>query len=622
MLSTAAKPNQTLPSNNNGTTTTTNATSSLISSTTTNISITNTSTTAALANNNNNKTTATTTTTTSNLPVSNNLNTNSTNIKIENGTNNPTSSSTTTTISAITTTTTAITATSTSSTTTTSQTKPTNTSNSEKELRWIFPKEKIENTPSRLDGISADEELNYRQEAALFISDLGIMLKVNQLCINTAIIYMHRFYMIHSFKKFHRYMVATSCLFFACKVEEQPRRLREFIEAIQKIFHPKTANDPNISSAQANSNHADEFRKYGDEIVALESCLIQTLGFNVLITHAHTIIIKTCQMIKASRDLAEAAYLTATNSLMLTNFCVKFSSEKVACFCIYLACKWIELIIPPSSEGLQWYQYVRSDIVEQELEDISKEYLSIFTKCPPRIQKKLGRNRTQDEINRSTSSTSQPPNNKQPLPPHQQMQPHPQQNKPITNNPPPPSTTTSSHPQNLAVKKEPPTTTTATTTTTTLATQNNPSIKKEPFHNQAHSNPTNKLQTTPNGSTNTNSNSNPNKPYNQNISSSSSINNSSNKTPNGNSSSSNVLPQQQPQNPVIKSENINNFSAIKKPVQSNLNSISSSTSSTSLATSSMKRVNEDTFSNPMNAGPNKLPKYNAAAITTEQNQLG
>lgn len=104
--------------------------------------------------------------------------------------------------------------------------------------------------------------------------------------------------------------------------------------------------------------------------MALESSLIQTLGFNVLINHAHTVIIKTCQMIKgnivdlvselaielwkfkkdlfvllAPRDLAEAAYLTATNSLILTDFCVKFSSERVACFCIYLACKWTGLIV-------------------------------------------------------------------------------------------------------------------------------------------------------------------------------------------------------------------------------------------------------------------------------------
>lgn len=41
-----------------------------------------------------------------------------------------------------------------------------------------------------------------------------------------------------------------------------------------------------------------ESRKYGEEIVYLESCLLQTLGFNVLINHAHTFIIKTCQMIK------------------------------------------------------------------------------------------------------------------------------------------------------------------------------------------------------------------------------------------------------------------------------------------------------------------------------------
>jgi hypothetical protein len=72
--------------------------------------------------------------------------------------------------------------------------------------RWIFSQEKIQNSPSRADNISLEDELKERQEAALFITDLGAALKVNQLCINTAIIYMHRFFMIHSFKKFHRYV--------------------------------------------------------------------------------------------------------------------------------------------------------------------------------------------------------------------------------------------------------------------------------------------------------------------------------------------------------------------------------------------------------------------------------
>jgi len=37
--------------------------------------------------------------------------------------------------------------------------------------------------------------------------------------------------------------------------------------------------------------------------MALESSLIQTLGFNVLINHAHTVIIKTCQMIKGNQEI-------------------------------------------------------------------------------------------------------------------------------------------------------------------------------------------------------------------------------------------------------------------------------------------------------------------------------
>ena len=41
-----------------------------------------------------------------------------------------------------------------------------------------------------------------------------------------------------------------------------------------------------------------EYQKCASEITTLESCLLQTLGFNVLINHAHTVIIKTCQMIK------------------------------------------------------------------------------------------------------------------------------------------------------------------------------------------------------------------------------------------------------------------------------------------------------------------------------------
>ena len=72
----------------------------------------------------------------------------------------------------------------------------------------------------------------------------------NQLCINTAIVYMHRFYCVHSFKTFHRHvrhqtcqwssltfalpplqLLATAALFLAAKNEEQPRKLQYVAQA-------------------------------------------------------------------------------------------------------------------------------------------------------------------------------------------------------------------------------------------------------------------------------------------------------------------------------------------------------------------------------------------------------
>lgn len=51
-----------------------------------------------------------------------------------------------------------------------------------------------------------------------------------QLCINTAIVYMHRFYVFHSFTHFPWQSIASAALFLAAKVEEQPRKLEHVIK--------------------------------------------------------------------------------------------------------------------------------------------------------------------------------------------------------------------------------------------------------------------------------------------------------------------------------------------------------------------------------------------------------
>ena len=112
-----------------------------------------------------------------------------------------------------------------------------------RQARWFFTKDEILNTPSRRDGIDQFEELSTRHKAANLIQvqlvnrqkkikfaacfdrltkiinkifnrnilgmksdlnyeikDCGKKLNVPQLTINTAIVFMHRFFMLHSMK--------------------------------------------------------------------------------------------------------------------------------------------------------------------------------------------------------------------------------------------------------------------------------------------------------------------------------------------------------------------------------------------------------------------------------------
>ncbi len=45
-------------------------------------------------------------------------------------------------------------------------------------FNWIFSSEKFSSTPSSRDGILSEEELGFRQQAAVFIYELGTNLKV------------------------------------------------------------------------------------------------------------------------------------------------------------------------------------------------------------------------------------------------------------------------------------------------------------------------------------------------------------------------------------------------------------------------------------------------------------
>uniref|UniRef100_A0A8C6ZPL3 Cyclin-like domain-containing protein n=1 Tax=Nothoprocta perdicaria TaxID=30464 RepID=A0A8C6ZPL3_NOTPE len=170
-------------------------------------------------------------------------------------------------------------------------------------------REQLERSPSRRAGLDPDKELSYRQQAANLLQDMGQRLNVSQLTINTAIVYMHRFYMVQSFTQFHRNSVAPAALFLAAKVEEQPRKLEHVIKVAHACLHPlETLLD----------TRSEAYLQQAQDLVILESIILQTLGFEITIDHPHTHVVKCTQLVRASKDLAQTSYFMATNRLLFT----------------------------------------------------------------------------------------------------------------------------------------------------------------------------------------------------------------------------------------------------------------------------------------------------------------
>uniref|UniRef100_A0A3Q2WVF0 Cyclin T2b n=2 Tax=Haplochromini TaxID=319058 RepID=A0A3Q2WVF0_HAPBU len=169
--------------------------------------------------------------------------------------------------------------------------------------KWLFTREQLENTPSRRCGIEADKELAYRQQAANLIQEIGQRLNVSQLIINTAIVYMHRFYMIHSFTKFNRNIISQTTLFLAAKVEEQPRKLEHVIKIAHAWINPQ---DPPLDTKSNVSKL--KCKKKTQNIISLMFCFC--ICFEITVDHPHTDVVRCSQLVRGALHALRESFST------------------------------------------------------------------------------------------------------------------------------------------------------------------------------------------------------------------------------------------------------------------------------------------------------------------------
>lgn len=116
--------------------------------------------------------------------------------------------------------------------------------------QWLFTKADLALTPSvLLGGLDPSEEKHRRFKGINAIYRMGEYMRLSQHVMNTACIYLHRFFMRKPLEYgpnklgYSHYEIAATCVFLACKVEESHRKLPSVIDAAMASFDKSPAGN-------------------------------------------------------------------------------------------------------------------------------------------------------------------------------------------------------------------------------------------------------------------------------------------------------------------------------------------------------------------------------------------
>ena len=236
---------------------------------------------------------------------------------------------------------------------------PTNPILERAQSQWFFTPSELLRTPSILEGMPTAQELANRQKGVNFITQVGIMLKLPQLTLSTASVYLHRFFIRHAMALpnkpgLHHYSVAATALFLATKVEENCRKMRELIVACCRVAQ----KSPNLVVDE----QSKEYWKWRDTVLHNEDLLLEALCFDLQLEQPHKILFEfLCYYgVQDNKRLRNASWAFLNDS-HVTTLCLLLTPRAIAGSALYAGARLTNVSLPDDDQGRPWWEHLQLD---------------------------------------------------------------------------------------------------------------------------------------------------------------------------------------------------------------------------------------------------------------------
>ncbi|CAF0747773.1 unnamed protein product [Didymodactylos carnosus] len=209
----------------------------------------------------------------------------------------------------------------------------------------LLPNEKLypNPTPSMQEGLSWDIEYDLRLLGCELIQTAGLLLKLPQTAVATGQVLFHRYFYSSSFIKRPMEIIAMACTNLAAKIEENARRVRDVINVFNHIKQVRAGKT--IRPLLIDQNYIDKKL----EVIKSERRILKELGFCVYVKHPHKMITMYLKVLEKERErkFVQTAWNYMNDSLR-TDIFLRFTPESIACACIDLAARNLQIPLPKS----------------------------------------------------------------------------------------------------------------------------------------------------------------------------------------------------------------------------------------------------------------------------------
>ncbi|KAG8185607.1 hypothetical protein JTE90_023306 [Oedothorax gibbosus] len=145
----------------------------------------------------------------------------------------------------------------------------------------ILPPDKLSPSPSQVDGLDPEAELELRILGCELIQISGILLRLPQVAMATGQVLFQRFFYSKSFVRHAMEVVAMACITLASKIEEAPRRIRDVVNVFHHIKQVKSGKT--IQPLILDQNYINQ----KNQVIKAERRVLKELGFCVHVKHPH-----------------------------------------------------------------------------------------------------------------------------------------------------------------------------------------------------------------------------------------------------------------------------------------------------------------------------------------------